>query len=68
MILEILVRKFPSRYPNNAQGDTDLVLWARSAVAEGREGNLLDPDLANTDDSMQKNETVSPHCSRLDGR
>lgn len=54
MLLEILVRKFPSRYPNSAQGGTDLVLWPRSAVAEGREGDRLDFDLANTDDSMQQ--------------
>ncbi|KAL1538081.1 hypothetical protein AAHA92_26864 [Salvia divinorum] len=54
MILEILVRKFPPQYLSSAQGGTDLVLWARSAVAEEREGNMLDPDLANTNDSMQQ--------------
>lgn len=53
MILEILARKFPSQYLSNSQGGTDVVLWARSAVAEGQEGDLLDPDVANTDDSVQ---------------
>ncbi|KAI3455645.1 hypothetical protein Pfo_012308 [Paulownia fortunei] len=48
IILEIVTGKFPSQYHNNAQGGTDLVQWVRSAIAEGREADLLDPDITNT--------------------
>ncbi|KAL3632084.1 hypothetical protein CASFOL_025068 [Castilleja foliolosa] len=47
IILEILTGKFPSQYHNNAQGGTDIVQWVRSAIAEGRGVELLDPDIAN---------------------
>ncbi|PIN09553.1 Serine/threonine protein kinase [Handroanthus impetiginosus] len=47
IILEILTGKYPSQYLNNPQGGTDLVQWTRSAIAEGREVDLLDPDVAN---------------------
>ncbi|KAK4427415.1 Pollen receptor-like kinase [Sesamum alatum] len=47
MILEILSGKFPCQFLLNAQGGTDLVQWIRSAIQEGREADLLDPDIAN---------------------
>ncbi|XP_051147813.1 pollen receptor-like kinase 3 [Andrographis paniculata] len=52
IILEILTGKFPSQYSSNSQGGTDLVQWARSAIAEGREADLLDPDIAQTTNSI----------------
>lgn len=52
MILEILARKFPSQYLSNGQGGTDLVLWARTAVGEGREAELVDPEVASTADNF----------------
>lgn len=43
VLLELLTGKFPSQYLTNAKGGTDVVLWATSAIAEGREAELLDP-------------------------
>lgn len=54
IILEILTRKFPSQYLHNEQGGTDLVQWIRSAIDEGREVDLLDPDLTSTTDFVQE--------------
>ncbi|KAK6148765.1 hypothetical protein DH2020_016290 [Rehmannia glutinosa] len=45
IILEILTGKFPRQYLNNSQGGMDLIQWVRSAIAEGREADLLDPDI-----------------------
>ncbi|KAG8380187.1 hypothetical protein BUALT_Bualt07G0167400 [Buddleja alternifolia] len=47
IILEILTGKFPSQYLHNAKGGTNLVQWVRSAIDEGREVDLLDPDIAS---------------------
>ncbi|KAJ0981096.1 hypothetical protein J5N97_009351 [Dioscorea zingiberensis] len=46
IILELITGKFPSQYLNNTKGGTDVVQWASSAVAEGHESDLLDPDIA----------------------
>ncbi|KAL8466376.1 hypothetical protein ACS0TY_035469 [Phlomoides rotata] len=54
IILEILTRKFPSQYLHNEQGGTDLVQWIRSAIAEGREVELLDPDITSAPDFMEE--------------
>ncbi|XP_029119458.2 pollen receptor-like kinase 3 [Elaeis guineensis] len=43
ILLELLTGKFPSQYLTNAKGGTDVVLWATSAISEGREAELLDP-------------------------
>ncbi|KAI3463210.1 hypothetical protein Pfo_019873 [Paulownia fortunei] len=48
IILEILTGKFPCQYLNNGEGGTDIVQWVRSAIAEGREADLFDPDIAST--------------------
>ncbi|XP_075523308.1 pollen receptor-like kinase 3 [Primulina tabacum] len=48
IILEILTGKFPSQYLSNGKGGIDLVQWVKSAVSEGREVDLFDPDIANT--------------------
>lgn len=70
MILEILARKFPSQYLSNGQGGTDLVLWARTAVGEGREAELLDPEVvASTADfveQMQQLVQIALSCTEDD--
>lgn len=48
IILEILTGKFPSQYVNNGQGGTDLVEWVKSAMHEGREVELLDPEITDS--------------------
>ncbi|KAF7094297.1 hypothetical protein CFC21_096615 [Triticum aestivum] len=40
VLLEILTGKFPSQY--NANGGTDLVMWATTAQADGHEQDLFD--------------------------
>ncbi|QHN76872.1 Pollen receptor-like kinase [Arachis hypogaea] len=47
VILEILTGKFPSQYLSNKKGGTDVVEWVTSAISEGRESELLDPQIAN---------------------
>lgn len=51
VILEILTGKFPSQYLSNGKGGTDVVQWAASAVSEGREAELLDPEIASSRNS-----------------
>ncbi|XP_031250549.1 pollen receptor-like kinase 3 [Pistacia vera] len=46
IILEILTGKLPSLYRNN--GKTDVLDWARLAISQGREIDLIDPDIAST--------------------
>ncbi|KAI4976401.1 hypothetical protein ZWY2020_050008 [Hordeum vulgare] len=40
VLLELLTGKFPSQY--NANGGTDLVVWATTALADGHEQDLFD--------------------------
>ncbi|XP_023546614.1 pollen receptor-like kinase 3 [Cucurbita pepo subsp. pepo] len=47
IILEIMTSKFPSQYLTNGKGGTDVVQWVSSAVAEKREAELIDPEIAN---------------------
>lgn len=46
VILEILTGKFPSQYLSNGKGGTDVVEWVTSAISEGMESELLDPEIA----------------------
>ncbi|CAL0315469.1 unnamed protein product [Lupinus luteus] len=48
VILEILTGKFPSQYLSNGKGGTDVVQWVASAISEGRELELLDPEIATS--------------------
>lgn len=52
VILEILTGKFPSQYLSNQKGGTDIVQWARSAVSEKRERELIDPEISGTTNSV----------------
>ncbi|KAK6128058.1 hypothetical protein DH2020_038186 [Rehmannia glutinosa] len=45
VILEILTGKFPCQYLNNGEGGTDIVQWVRSAIVEGKEVDMFDPDI-----------------------
>ncbi|XP_020272739.1 pollen receptor-like kinase 3, partial [Asparagus officinalis] len=49
LILEILTGKFPSQYlSDSARGGTDVVTWAVAAIKEGKEVELLDPNVSRT--------------------
>lgn len=52
VILEILTGKFPSQYLSNQKGGTDIVQWARSAVSDKRERELIDPEIADATNSL----------------
>lgn len=52
VILETLTGKFPSQYLNNNKGGTDVVEWITSAISVGRESELLDPEIANSKNSI----------------
>lgn len=58
VILEILTGKFPSQYLSNGKGGTDVVQWVASAISEGREAELLDPEIANSRNSMGEMEKL----------
>ncbi|CAL5195781.1 unnamed protein product [Lathyrus oleraceus] len=53
VILEIITGKFPAQYLNNGKGGTDLVQWVTSSVSEGKELELLDPEIAKKRDSLE---------------
>ncbi|XAR51071.1 Non-specific serine/threonine protein kinase [Bertholletia excelsa] len=52
VVLEILTGKFPSQYLSNQNGGTDIVEWARSAVHEGREVELIDPEIVGGSEAI----------------
>ncbi|KAL6335348.1 hypothetical protein AAG906_029591 [Vitis piasezkii] len=54
VILEILIGKFPTQYLNNSKGGTDVVEWAVSAIADGREAEVFDPEIASSINSMEE--------------
>ncbi|KAL9247260.1 hypothetical protein vseg_020709 [Gypsophila vaccaria] len=55
VILEILTCKFPSQYLNTTKGGTDVVQWVASAIAEGREGGLIDSDIVSRSPKCKEN-------------
>lgn len=54
IILEILTGKFPSQYATSSKGGTDLVQWAKTAIVEGKEADLFDPDIINDGSSLNE--------------
>lgn len=52
VILEILTGKFPSQYLSNQKGGTDVVQWAKSAISEKKERDLIDPEIAGATNSV----------------
>ncbi|KDP33937.1 hypothetical protein JCGZ_07508 [Jatropha curcas] len=47
IILEVVTGKFPSQYLANGKGGTDVVKWVQRAKAEGKEQEVIDPEIAN---------------------
>ncbi|KAL6144443.1 hypothetical protein ACLB2K_055136 [Fragaria x ananassa] len=71
LILETLTGKFPSQYLNHGQGGTDVVQWVRSAMAERREMELLDPEISNEQGSISEMEKllhIGAACTENDPR
>lgn len=58
VILEILSGKFPSQYMNNSSGGVDVVQWANSSISEGRILEMLDPQLASSENSIGQMEAL----------
>ncbi|XP_027192461.1 pollen receptor-like kinase 3 [Cicer arietinum] len=58
IILEILTGKFPSQYLINGKGGTDVVQWVASAICEGREVELLDPEISSDRNSLSEMEKL----------
>ncbi|KAK6911836.1 Leucine-rich repeat-containing N-terminal, plant-type [Dillenia turbinata] len=58
VILEILTGKFPSQYFNNGKGGTDVVQWVYSAIADKREVEVLDPEIASSQNSIEDMKTL----------
>ncbi|EOA25493.1 hypothetical protein CARUB_v10018834mg [Capsella rubella] len=54
ILLEVMTGKFPSQYLNNGKGGTDIVEWVQSSIAQHKEEELIDPELASNTDSMQQ--------------
>ncbi|CAN8300854.1 unnamed protein product [Cochlearia groenlandica] len=53
IVLEILTGKFPSQYLTTGKGGTDIVQWVQSSVAEGKEEELIDPEIVTDNVSVQ---------------
>lgn len=58
IILELITGKFPSQYLNSGTGGTDVVQWAKLAMAEGREAELYDPEIASSKNSLGEMELL----------
>ncbi|CAN0913392.1 Pollen receptor-like kinase 6 [Linum grandiflorum] len=55
IILEVMTGKFPSQYLTNGKGGTDVVQWVVEASREGREKEVIDPEMINTGTSSVEN-------------
>ncbi|KAM7256470.1 hypothetical protein ACFE04_012211 [Oxalis oulophora] len=54
IILEILTGKFPSQYVSNNKGGMDVVEWVHTTIAENKEEELIDPEIAGDTNSMEQ--------------
>lgn len=66
VILEILTAKYPCQYLNNGEGGIDIVQWVASAISQGREGELLDPEITisiNSISEMRKLLQIGSACT-----
>ncbi|KAK4756872.1 hypothetical protein SAY87_006999 [Trapa incisa] len=69
VILETLTGKFPSQYLSNGKGGTDVVQWVKSAISEGREEEVINPEItASTGctDGMAKLLRIGATCAESD--
>ncbi|RZC08699.1 Pollen receptor-like kinase 6 [Glycine soja] len=48
VIIAILTGRFPSQYLSNGKGGADVVQWVETAISEGRELEVLDPEIAGS--------------------
>ncbi|XWS12174.1 hypothetical protein CRYUN_Cryun37aG0067100 [Craigia yunnanensis] len=67
IILEILTAKFPSQYLSNGNLGSAVVQWVTSAFSEGRQAELLDPDIVgcqNSLGSMEKLLNIGALCTQ----
>ncbi|KFK33835.1 hypothetical protein AALP_AA5G066100 [Arabis alpina] len=54
ILLEVMTGKFPSQYLNNGKGGTDIVEWVQTSIAQKKEEELIDPEIASNTDSMKQ--------------
>ncbi|KAJ4895688.1 Pollen receptor-like kinase 3 [Raphanus sativus] len=54
VLLEVMTGKFPSQYLSNGKGGTDIIEWVQSSVAQGKEEELIDPEISSSADSLQQ--------------
>ncbi|CAL1390156.1 unnamed protein product [Linum trigynum] len=54
IILEVVTGKFPSQYLTNGKGGTDVVQWVVQASREGREREVIDPEMMNGTKSAER--------------
>ncbi|KDP40674.1 hypothetical protein JCGZ_24673 [Jatropha curcas] len=54
IILEIMTGKCPSQCLNNDKEGIDLVQWVETAISEGNETELLDPEIAGSTNSVEE--------------
>ncbi|XP_050285238.1 pollen receptor-like kinase 3 [Quercus robur] len=69
VILEILTGKYPSQYLNSNKGGTDVVEWVNSAIADHRQSELFDPEIASSRNSigeMKKLLHIGAACTESD--
>ncbi|KAF8106731.1 hypothetical protein N665_0134s0017 [Sinapis alba] len=53
ILLEVMTGKFPSQYLSNGKGGTDIVEWVQTSVAQNKEEELIDPEIASNTDSLK---------------
>ncbi|XP_076905682.1 pollen receptor-like kinase 3 [Bidens hawaiensis] len=64
VILELMTGKYPSQYYNNQKGGTDVVQWVKSALAENRGKELIDPEISSSSVSeMEKVLHIGAACT-----
>ncbi|CAI9766567.1 unnamed protein product [Fraxinus pennsylvanica] len=69
VILEIVTGKFPSQYLNNQKGGTDVIQWIKTAISENKVSELIDPEIANTSNSLEQMEKllyIGAECTESD--
>ncbi|KAL9293553.1 putative pollen receptor-like kinase 3 RLK-Pelle-LRR-III family [Arabidopsis thaliana] len=54
IVLEVMTGKFPSQYLNTGKGGTDIVEWVQSSIAQHKEEELIDPEIASNTDSIKQ--------------
>lgn len=54
VILELLTGKYPAQYHSNGKGGFDVVQWIVTAISEGKESELIDPEIAGSKNSVSE--------------